>query len=624
MIFLVALANEPQSAAPPTDVVMLGPLTVRTTDNSLPARTAALPSQHVRTPRTFKEFTATTEFVIDHATAHRVWALYIPSFAHGGEISLNGVQVAQVPTSTPTTTVWHNRPFLFTVPHGILRDGSNRMELRWAAGESLTLMSVMALGPMQALEPIHSMRLFWQNTMALLALVHALLIAAILLGLYSLRLHQMNARCLGMSALGFSILMLAYLLPSVPSWVYPYWRSVHIGGIGLFTSGICMFLIHETQTNNRWFLRVCLFWSTLGPLVYLLHFALTDTTSLGWFETGWGAVSGLIGIYPVGLLLVSLCRQWAWRRFIFLLAALCAIAIGMGAPGSLLQPTTQTAFGSIGYGQKIVLPLWIAALTAILVVELAKSMMRADEQGKRMASELQQQAKELRLQLDTQQHQECEQAALKERQRIMQDLHDGLGSQLISSLALSERGHLSVQQTSILLRECIDDLRLAIDTFSGENDQFSVAVSNLRFRMSPRLAAAGILLHWDCQEWANEAAVTAAQALPLLRIMQESFTNTLKHANAKNLSVTLRSTLREMHMVIEDDGCGFDPASTFSGRGLNNMGKRAHEFVGAEFRVTSTPTRSGLARQHCGTRIALTLPLNPGLLTDHGGCTLPA
>jgi signal transduction histidine kinase len=71
------------------------------------------------------------------------------------------------------------------------------------------------------------------------------------------------------------------------------------------------------------------------------------------------------------------------------------------------------------------------------------------------------------------------QATSQERARIMQDMHDGLGSQLISSLAMAQGGTLSADQTYELLRSCIDDLRLAIDTSNDTKDSLPLALANL-------------------------------------------------------------------------------------------------------------------------------------------------
>ena len=51
-----------------------------------------------------------------------------------------------------------------------------------------------------------------------------------------------------------------------------------------------------------------------------------------------------------------------------------------------------------------------------------------------------------------------------ERQRLTQDMHDGLGSTLVSALRVAEHGKLDADELSDVLRSCIDDLKLAIDS----------------------------------------------------------------------------------------------------------------------------------------------------------------
>ena len=190
----------------------------------------------------------------------------------------------------------------------------------------------------------------------------------------------------------------------------------------------------------------------------------------------------------------------------------------------------------------------------------------------------------------------------QERARIMQDMHDGLGSQLVSSLAMAQSGEMSSAQTYDVLRSCIDDLRLAIDTSSDSRDSLSLALANLRFRMEPRLKAAGIALRWNTLGLNDSLPLPAEAKLPLLRIIQESLTNTLKHAGAKTLSVTVHSADAALQIDISDDGCGFDVATarqTAQGKGLNSLDKRAR-VLGATLDVISSPQ---------GTRTSLHLPL---------------
>lgn len=88
---------------------------------------------------------------------------------------------------------------------------------------------------------------------------------------------------------------------------------------------------------------------------------------------------------------------------------------------------------------------------------------------------------------------EHDQALLNERQRLLRDMHDGLGASLISALILIEQGRLSRDDAARVLRECLDDLRLVIDSLEPiEHD-----LATLRSRLGDRLALAGIAIDFD-------------------------------------------------------------------------------------------------------------------------------
>jgi signal transduction histidine kinase len=85
----------------------------------------------------------------------------------------------------------------------------------------------------------------------------------------------------------------------------------------------------------------------------------------------------------------------------------------------------------------------------------------------------------------------------------------------------------------------------------------------------------------------------------LYRITQEAITNAAKHAGATRIEVTLREVDGIVEVLVEDDGKGFDPASTESGFGLIGMRERT-ELAGGALHVVSSPG--------AGTRVVARLP----------------
>lgn len=98
--------------------------------------------------------------------------------------------------------------------------------------------------------------------------------------------------------------------------------------------------------------------------------------------------------------------------------------------------------------------------------------------------------------------------------------------------------------------------------------------------------------------------VDPAAEAQLLRIIQETLINVRKHAAAQHVRVEFEMHLDGLHVTVEDDGRGFDPAGPGSGRegggfGLGIMRERARE-IGGSLEINSTPGR--------GTRVNVRIP----------------
>lgn len=194
-----------------------------------------------------------------------------------------------------------------------------------------------------------------------------------------------------------------------------------------------------------------------------------------------------------------------------------------------------------------------------------------------------------------------QQSVLRERQRVMQDMHDGLGSSLSSALVLLERGGLDVTQAAVVMRECIDDLRLVVDSLEPTADDLSTLLGMLRYRLQHRIAAAGVQLRWQMADLPALGWLEPSLALDLLRLMQEAINNALKHAAASELSLAIRQCDDEIELLLCDDGRGFDPlAQATAGRGLRTMRLRAQR-LHATLSITSAPA--------AGTTLCLRIPV---------------
>lgn len=89
------------------------------------------------------------------------------------------------------------------------------------------------------------------------------------------------------------------------------------------------------------------------------------------------------------------------------------------------------------------------------------------------------------------------------------------------------------------------------------------------------------------------------QKLVLIRVIQESLNNAIKHASPYNIVIRMCSIDEKRQILIQDDGKGFDSTQKSNGSGMFNLKKRM-ETIGGGFELTSAVGK--------GTEIILTLP----------------
>lgn len=190
-----------------------------------------------------------------------------------------------------------------------------------------------------------------------------------------------------------------------------------------------------------------------------------------------------------------------------------------------------------------------------------------------------------------------------ERERIMRDIHDGIGSSLLTALTRAKRRNESPETIATLSRS-LTDLRIGVDSLEPIDGDVVALLANLRHRMERELKGAGVTFIWKVNHAPPLPWLDPIGALHILRILQEAVGNALIHANATNIEVSCGAHDDEgdagVLIEIRDRGEGFDLQSAPRGKGLENMAARA-ETICARFWCKS--------EVGAGSTIALWLPL---------------
>ena len=202
-----------------------------------------------------------------------------------------------------------------------------------------------------------------------------------------------------------------------------------------------------------------------------------------------------------------------------------------------------------------------------------------------------------------------EAARVQERERLLREMHDGLGAQLMTALRGVERGALSREQLAQSLQDGLDELRLLMDS-TDTSHYLPAALAAWRNRWDARLAAAGVLLEWHMDDSLEDVNLGNEAALHVMRILQEATTNVVKHSRAGRM--VLRAGVHAgpdgvstLQIEVSDDGAGLSGEAARSGaRGLKNMAYRAGQ-IGAQLAVTNRPPPG----TGCLVRLVLPMPL---------------
>lgn len=201
-------------------------------------------------------------------------------------------------------------------------------------------------------------------------------------------------------------------------------------------------------------------------------------------------------------------------------------------------------------------------------------------------------------------HQERLIAIDAERQRLLRDMHDGVGGVLTHLLLDVRENRLTEPEIEQGLQFAVDDLRNMASAIDAGNEPIDEALAMFRERMAGRLARSGIAMDYRCMLPIPAPSLDVRRLLSLYRLLQEGIANAVRHASATriDLAVTLGDD-GVILVILSDDGMGFEPASAIGaageGRGLANMRRRADQ-MGGRIEIESAPGR--------GTQLTLAIP----------------
>lgn len=329
-----------------------------------------------------------------------------------------------------------------------------------------------------------------------------------------------------------------------------------------------------------------------------------------------GAYDGSIFSFPLGTLVVALA---AFTRLVLNFGLVVAmIRLDVGQPlreavrallpdpiaGFFISYVLLTGLGvvtAVAYSE-----IGAEAVAAILIPLFFARLSIVGARTQQELSEKLSRQQEALLQATEKVFQERE----RERNRIAEDIHDSSLQMLAAAaygcgnaLELIDTGRTELAHTTIgNARDAIDGAIKELRASLVDLRRSSVEEGGLMETIENYVAHVSTL--WGT-EVRIEGGVAAEPPIPVslaaVQILQEGLVNALKHAQGSTVVIRVEETDGFVHIVIEDDGTGFDPATSVEDEhhGMRLMRERA-ERVGGRIELDTLPGR--------GTRVEAVLP----------------
>ncbi|MDZ7653695.1 MAG: ATP-binding protein [Burkholderiaceae bacterium] len=503
-------------------------------------------------------------------------AIYLPAVGHNAAVYLNGQLLGQGGPFTEPVARLDDRPLLALAPPAAWNLGSNRL-LVLVKGDppQRGFMPVVHVGAADALADVAQWR--WLTRIS----VQQVLAAGVaMLGLVMLLvwLNRRSEAVYGWLALACAAWAVQRALDLV---LVPWLRAAawdSLAALALASTAAAVVMLARRMT---WRPPMAAERGLLLVPALAVAAALAGATDLG---LRLAESLSLLVLVAAGVLLAYAGARARTAAGWLLLPGLALAPLALhdlllrwrlwpADQGDLLGFATPVVLGTAGWA---LLTRFVDTLNAAELLNVDLEAMVADR------------ARELQAQFARVRELERGQVLAAERERLMRDMHDGLGGNLVSLLAMIEGGRSQPAELTSAVHGALDDMRLMVDSLDPVDDDLNVVLAMYRDRIAPRLRGAGVDLQWNIDLLPPLPGLSPARVLNVLRLLQEAVTNAVRHGRARRIEVDAAAGDGAVTIEVADDGCGFDPATVARGRGLRNMAHRARE-AGADLNIDSRP-----------------------------------
>ncbi|MCF6281280.1 MAG: histidine kinase [Candidatus Polarisedimenticolaceae bacterium] len=516
-----------------------------------------------------------------------LWGIYIPTVAHNAAVYINGVWVGRGGPFSEPLSRHHNEPLLFSFSSQLLHEGENRLDIRVATTfYDQGFLSKLYLAPVELLVDAYQLKYLVRVELIRWITVAMYLIGMITFSFWLVRPQDIIYAVLSMEMMIWGTHNFNLFVAEIP-FSTRLWEALMMSTLG-WTIIIMVLFIHRYVGEKHEKIELFLLGLALFGLGIFLLPDVETVLHIGYRV--WDVAIVIVGCYAVFILLKTYWHTQASDVCFMLFMGVFILVFGLHDI-LLVNHFRDRQEGLII--QYAILPA-LLFFSWLLVHRFVHSIERAEFLAANLEQRVQVKKEALESQFEKVKVMEQQQVLAEERERIMRDMHDGIGGHLVSVITLLQAHKGEVFKR---IREkaeySLTDLRFVIDSLDPVQYELPTLLGTMRMRLQDQLDAAKIELEWAVTDLPEIPKMSPHRSLHIMRIVQEAFTNSIKHAECHRMRLaTGVVTLDVPHIFIDiiDYGKGLDLATIDEqnrGRGLKNMHHRAGQ-IGASLEIASS------------------------------------
>ena len=508
-------------------------------------------------------------------------ALYAENNHERLVVHANGRELYRTFIEGDTRALGWYRPELARLPVDALRPGLNTVTIRVESNYDL-VSGNFRVGAAAPLQRLYDQRGFWRISVVQAANFSMLVAAFGALMFWLLRRHEIELLMMALLGIAWFVRDYNFVATRAPFDVVAFKLMTYYAVYPAMSASLAFCLIF---VRVRHWQRHALVLGAAGLLLCLSRLLTVDTAIIADFgsDTLGNVLTLACAAYTVALLVLHR-RRTNQAAALWLVLALLVVFAGTihdigrlwdvrawDGLGLYLQPYLGSAFCLI-----MMLSFGVRAYRAFGAMESINAVLE---------TRVTQARAELQVSEDRRRELEVARALEGERERIMREMHDGIGSNLVSALAVAER-QAHPRETIAVLRRALSDLKLTVDSLEPFDGDLVALLGNFRHRAETDLRAAGVRSVWKVGSCQPLPWLDATNALHVLRIFQEALANALTHSGATEIVITCDEMVRDgregVLAALRDNGCGL-PAEAIdapSGHGISGMHARGSAIGG--------------------------------------------